>query len=188
MSKPEFQDALKALRNGETILLPHDCGWCFAAEACNEKAVDQVKLLIPNAAEFTALVSDLNMLGNYIKDFPPFAADILEFAEKPTRATIPDAVKLASALLHQNQSAAFRMVQPRNEPGAFCSKLIFQFRKPLACIDIPFERAPSGFAGLPSFARGFAGYIVPWFQTFEYPKAEMKQIQFNANGTFLINS
>ncbi len=187
MNKPDIQDALKALRNQEVILMPHDSGWCLAADATQEMAVQKLKGFMPETSEITVLVSDLNMLGRYIKDFPPFAADILEFAENPVIARIPDAMNLADSLYSENKTAAFRMIIPRNEPGKFISKLIFQLRKPLASIEIPFLNASRQFANLKPLAPGFKGFIIPYFHTFEFPDGTIKHIQFRTDGTFTID-
>lgn len=150
---------LKALHEKKTILYPTDTVWGIGGDATDPDVVYKIYQLKQRADHkaLIALVSSLDMLGNYLDQIPKTAQQFLE-DERPTTIVYPHAKGIASNLMGIDQSMGFRI--PKND---FCLELIRSFGKPLisTSANISGLPTPKNFKSIdPRILEGI-DYIVP---------------------------
>jgi L-threonylcarbamoyladenylate synthase len=72
------------------------------------------------------LVSDIQMLNEYIEEIPETAYNILKYANTPTTIIYDRPRRVSENLIAQDNSLAIRMVQK-----GFCGELLKRFKKPI---------------------------------------------------------
>ena len=89
-----IKEALEVLKSGGLILYPTDTVWGIGCDACNEAAVQKVFALKrrSGAKSLVLLASDLDMVGRYVRKFPPMAADLVEVNDAPMTIVYPGAI------------------------------------------------------------------------------------------------
>ena len=134
--KNDIQEAIKALRQGGTILYPTDTIWGLGCDACNAEAVNklyEIKQRDGNKS-MLILVDSVNMLERYVDVVPEIAYEILEVNEEPLTIIYPEAKNLAKNLVADDGSIAIRIT---NEE--FSRNLISVFRKPIVSTSANFS-------------------------------------------------
>lgn len=144
----DIEAAVDALKAGGIILYPTDTIWGIGCDATNPDAVEKVYELKKRSESksLVTLVSDIDMIGKYVKVIPEIAINLLEVNDKPMTIIYPGAVNLASNVIAEDGSVGIRI--PNND---FCVQLIRKFRKPLVSTsaNISGEPAPHFFEEIP---------------------------------------
>ncbi|MEK9614472.1 MAG: L-threonylcarbamoyladenylate synthase [Flavobacteriaceae bacterium] len=150
---------LKALRQKKIILYPTDTVWGIGGDATDPDVVQQIYQLKQRADHkaLIALVSSLDMLGNYMDKIPDTAQKYLQ-DERPTTLVYPNAKGIATNLMGADQSMGFRI--PKND---FCLELIRSFGKPLisTSANISGLPTPKNFKSIDQRILEGVDYIVP---------------------------
>ena len=140
MTNNDIQSALQALKSGGLILYPTDTIWGIGCDATLSTAVQRVIRVKERAdhKSFVILVSDLDMLEQYVEEVPPMAYSLIEVSDKPLTLVYPEARNLAPEVVGTDGSVAIRVV---NHP--FCQDLIRRFGKPIVSTSANRTGAPS---------------------------------------------
>ena len=82
----EIDNALKVLKQEQTILYATDTVWGIGCDATNEKAVAKIFEIKKreNSKSLVVLVTSIDMLRSYIEEVPKNVIDILSAVTKPT--------------------------------------------------------------------------------------------------------
>ncbi len=104
LDEAEVVKTIDALRKGRTALIPSDTIWGISCDAHNSAAVDQIRNIKGSAPDksFIILVSNLQMLKEYIINVHPRVETLLSFYDKPT-SCIYEASEYAPKHLLENQ-------------------------------------------------------------------------------------
>lgn len=124
----EIDKTVNVLAKGGIILYPTDTVWGIGCDATNQKAVERIykiKKRIENKS-LIILVSDTDMLKEYISEIPEIVWDLVKNVDRPTTFIYPKAKKLAKKIIASDGSIAIRIV--RDE---FCRQMITLFGKPV---------------------------------------------------------
>lgn len=144
----EINAAIEVLKSGGIILYPTDTVWGIGCDATDPEAVAKVYALKQRAdsKSLITLVSDMDMIGKYVKVIPEVAINLVEVNDKPMTIVYPGAVNLAPNVIAEDGSAAIRI--PMSE---FCRELVRRFRKPVVSTsaNISGEPAPAFYEEIP---------------------------------------
>ncbi|MDR2424838.1 MAG: threonylcarbamoyl-AMP synthase [Prevotellaceae bacterium] len=135
-----IKQAAEVLRKGGIILYPTDTVWGLGCDACNTSAVQKIFELKRRREEqsMIVLVSDENMLAQYVVEVPEIAWSLIEVADKPLTIIYPHAAGFASGVAASDGSAGIRI--PKHE---FCVKLLKTLRCPLISTSANISGAPA---------------------------------------------
>ncbi len=162
--KEQIDAAIKVLKEGGVILYPTDTIWGLGCDATNEAAVEKVFKIKQrsDSKSLITLVSDLDMVGRYVKEIPEIAVQLVEVNDKPMTIVYPGAIGLAPNVVAEDGTVGIRI--PNHE---FCNKLIYKFRRALVSTsaNISGTPAPVCFEDIPQEIKDAVDYIVP--QEFE---------------------
>ena len=126
--KQSHQDIISILNSQQSILYPTDTVYGIGCDATNEEAVKKIyhiKQRDDNKA-LICLVSDLEMLKNYVNIIPKNALQVLETVTKPTTIIYNNPRGLAKNLIAKDQTIAIRIIK-----SGFAHELIKAFGKPI---------------------------------------------------------
>jgi len=129
----------KVLKEGKVILYPTDTIWGLGCDATNTEAIKRVFEIKnrPTEKSLLILVSDLNMLGRYFKDFPEIIFDLEENGDKPLTYILDNPTGISPIALHNDGSLGVRI--PKND---FCKQLIKYFGKPIISTSANLHQKP----------------------------------------------
>ncbi|MDR2425342.1 MAG: threonylcarbamoyl-AMP synthase [Prevotellaceae bacterium] len=135
-----IKQAVEVLRKGGIILYPTDTVWGLGCDACNTSAVQKLFELKRRREEqsMIVLVSDENMLAQYVVEVPEIAWSLIEVANKPLTIIYSGATGLAPGVAASDGSAGIRI--PKHE---FCIKLLKTLRYPLISTSANISGAPA---------------------------------------------
>ena len=82
----ELRNAIDTLKRGKIMLYPTDTVWGIGCDATNFDAVQDIFTLKnrEDSKSMICLVSDIQMLNEYIEEIPETAYNILKYANTPT--------------------------------------------------------------------------------------------------------
>jgi L-threonylcarbamoyladenylate synthase len=122
-----LDEALRALKAGETILYPSDTVWGLACDATNEKAVQRIFKIKKRALNKSVLVqiASLVVLNNYAF-IPENIENILKQYQRPTTVVYPYKQGLVDLVVAKDKTIAARI--PKDE---FSLALLQKFKKPI---------------------------------------------------------
>ena len=151
--------ALNILQNGEIILYPTDTIWGIGCDATNPNAIQKIYQL-KNREEkksLIILVSDENMIYDYVTKPSQKMLSYISSSQKPTTAIFKDAIHLPVKLVNEDGTIAIRMVK-----DDFCQQLIQQLKKPLVSTsaNISGEPSPQNFTEVSDKIKNGVDYIV----------------------------
>lgn len=152
--------SIKVLKNQGTILYPTDTIWGIGCDATSSKAVEKIyriKKRIPQKS-FIILVNSIEMVKDYVEEFPSIANDIIKSVTEPLTIVYPKARKLAKNVMAKDKSIAIRIVQ-----DSFCQELIAQYGKPIVSTSAneAGEESPLTFSKITDEIKSKVDYIVP---------------------------
>jgi L-threonylcarbamoyladenylate synthase len=155
----EIQNTIAFLAEGKTILYPTDTIWGIGCDATNNKAIKKISVLKNRKKEknFIVLVSDINMLKNYISNLPKNIETYLNSENKPTTIIYKSLNKLAKNCEVKGKTIAIRVVN-----DLFCKQLIKQFGKPIisTSANISSENYPKKFSEISNEIIKGVDYVV----------------------------
>jgi len=136
--KIDINHFVTALKHGKTLLYPADTIWGLGCDATNQKAVDTIFKLKnrPKNKPLIALVSDIEMLKQYVENFPENIKELLN-SEHPTTLVYPKGKELAKGVISDNGSVAIRIPKP-----CFVHDLIAAYGKPIVSTSANLSGAP----------------------------------------------
>ena len=123
-----LQKSLAALQSSGIILFPSDTVLGLGCNATDEEAVKKI-FLIKNRKQnksLVALVSDFEMLKEYVESIPKQVFGILDHASVPTTIVYPKAKQLAPMAMADDGSMAIRIPK-----SGFALDLVKSFGKPI---------------------------------------------------------
>ena len=160
----EIEKALTVLKRGGLILYPTDTVWGIGCDATNASAIDKVYALKKRiqAKSLICLVSDFNMLQQFVEDVPEVAYDILKYAVKPTTIIYDDPIRISENLIAEDNTQGYRVCK-----HVFCNKLIKKLRRPLVSTsaNISGQKTPTSFNDIDPLIKEGVDYIVNIDQT-----------------------
>jgi len=140
MLRDEVAKALKIVQDGGIILYPTDTIWGIGCDATNTDAIKRIYQLKQRdeAKSMIILLDTENRLESYIKEVPPIAYELIEFAENPLTLVMPGAKNISPAIISEDGSVAIRVARHN-----FCQQLIQRLRKPLVSTSANISGRPS---------------------------------------------
>lgn len=126
--KEQLQKAFETLQQGGTILYPTDTIWGVGCDARHAEAVKKILALKHRDARksFIVLLDEPGKLDYYVKEVPPIAWDLIEYAENPLTIVYPDGRNLAPGVINTDGSVAIRIIK-----NGFAKELVRKFRYPI---------------------------------------------------------
>lgn len=140
MLRDEVAKALKIVQDGGIILYPTDTIWGIGCDATNTDAIKRIYQLKQRdeAKSMIILLDTENRLESYIKEVPPIAYELIEFAENPLTLVMPGAKNISQAIISEDGSVGIRVAR-----HDFCQQLIQRLRKPLVSTSANISGRPS---------------------------------------------
>jgi L-threonylcarbamoyladenylate synthase len=152
-------NSLKILLDRGIILYPTDTVWGIGCDATKEIAVKKIFDLKkrPEKKSMIILVSDKEMIHDYVSHPSEKILNIISSATKPTTAIFKNAIHLPSNLINEDGSIAIRIVKDE-----FCMQLIQQLKKPMVSTsaNISGENFPQNFMEISEEIKNGVDYIV----------------------------
>jgi L-threonylcarbamoyladenylate synthase len=136
----EIENSIHVLTKGGIILYPTDTVWGIGCDATNQNAIKRIYKLKRRAEtkSMIVLMSDIDMLKEYVNHIPEIAYDLIECFERPTTVIYPEAKNIAKNLIGSDSSLAIRIVQ-----DDFCKQLVTLFGKPIVSTSANFSGEPT---------------------------------------------
>ena len=127
-SDPDINESLKTLHNGGVILYPTDTIWGLGCDALNEDAIQRIYNIKERKAQnpLVLLVSDRDMLQEYIPYVHPRILTLLELHERPLTLIYNNPVSLPAGLVSKDNTVAIRIPM-----HPFCRSLVSAFGRPI---------------------------------------------------------
>src|SRR3972149_4845527 len=155
--------ALDILKKGGIIIYPTDTIWGIGCDATNEQAVKKIYALKQrdDTKSMLVLVNSVNMIKDYMVEFPDVAYKLTGNAERPTTIIYPGARNLAKNLVNTDGTIGIRVTKDE-----FCNRLISEFKKPVVSTsaNISDRPYPKTFSDIDPGILKQAGYVVKWRQ------------------------
>jgi len=135
----QLETAVQTLHDGGMILYPTDTIWGIGCDATNEVAVNNVFELKqrPKDKPFVILVSDVDMLKDYVAQLHPRIETLLNYHHRPLTIIYDQGICLAPNAISSNGSVAIRI--PHDE---YCQDLIRAFGKPIVASSANISNQP----------------------------------------------
>jgi len=156
----EIENAIHVLNKGGIILYPTDTVWGIGCDATNQSAVDRIYKLKRRSENKTMiiLVSDTEMLKDYVDSVPEIAWDLINSFKQPTSIIYPDAKNIAKNLIGPDGSVAIRVIVK----DEFCKQLVTLFGKPIVSTSANFsgETTPLLFNKISEKIKESVDYVI----------------------------
>jgi L-threonylcarbamoyladenylate synthase len=163
MMDEELYKTAEKLIQGYVILYPTDTIWGIGCDATNQKAVQKIYeiKLRTDSKSMLVLMSEPQMLYNYLKKVPKKALEIINTATKPTTIIYPGAIHLAPNLLGADGSIGIRITA-----DPFCRRLIELSGVPIVSTsaNISGKSSPASFGEIEQGLFDRVDYVVGWRQ------------------------
>lgn len=136
----EIQNSYDTLKKGKLLLYPTDTVWGIGCDATNFAAIEKIFQLKKRheSKSMICLVSDVNMLKQYVKNIPKAAYEILKYSDKPTTIIYDDPINVAENLIAKDNTLAIRIIKDE-----FCKELIRKLKRPLVSTSANISGDPS---------------------------------------------
>lgn len=155
----ETKKALQVLKNSGLILYPTDTIWGIGCDATNPFAVKKIYELKQRVSQkaLICLVSDWEMLKNYVEEIPEFIPDILNRQRNPTTVIYNNPKNLPANLIGEDNTIGMRICKDE-----FCNQLIRSFKKPIVSTsaNVSGHLSPETFEQISSEIAKGVDYIV----------------------------
>lgn len=139
---PSIPEIAAGMKIGNTILIPTDCILEIACHAFNQQGYESIYNIKekPKTRALILLVSDLDMLKDYVSDIHPRVETLLVYHKRPLTIVYKTPRNLPAFLLDKNGSVAIRIV--KNE---LCKNIIKELGSPIAVssANIHMQKRPS---------------------------------------------
>jgi len=147
------------LNVNQVVLYPTDTVWGIGCDATNENLVAKIYNIKQReeAKSLVVLVSDFEMLQEYVAEIPEKAIEILSSTNKPTTIVYDSPVGLAKNAIGKDNTIAIRIASDE-----FCKKMIQDFGKPIVSTsaNISGQSTPKQFSEINPAILNAVDYIV----------------------------
>ena len=154
----EVSKCCELLEQGKVILYPTDTIWGIGCDATNPKAVEKIfeSKERSKGKSLIVLVDSIEMLKDYVKNFPPIAPDIIRAAKNPLSVIYSESKGLAKNV-SADSSICIRVVD-----NDFCKALIHKLGRPITSTsaNLAGDAAPSIFAEITEQIKSSVDYVV----------------------------
>ena len=133
MEFKDLEQIVASLRKGGVIIYPTDTIWGIGCDAMNVAAIKRVyeiKLRKPDKP-LIVLVSDLDMLTDYVKEIHPRIETLLHYHENPLTVIYNVVEELPDILRGDKGSVAIRVVKDK-----YCQEFIRAFGRPIVSTSV----------------------------------------------------
>lgn len=179
--KNDISISLEKLLSGGIILYPTDTIWGIGCDATNAEAVKKIFRLKKREEKksMIILVSDENMIHDYVSNPAQKILDFISSAKKPTTAIFKNAISLPSNLINEDGSIAIRIVR-----DDFCRQLIEELKKPLVSTsaNISGEKFPQNFQQVVEEIKNGVDFIIQHRQSDSEMNTPSSIIKLNSQG------
>ena len=175
-----LQKSLAALQNSGVILFPSDTVLGLGCDATDEEAVKKI-FLIKNRKQnksLIVLVSDFEMLKEYVESIPKQVFEILENTSFPTTIVYPKAKQLSPMAIADDGSMAIRIPK-----SGFALDLTKYFGKPIIATsaNLSGEQIPEKSSQISSCILEQVDYVVP-LKSGKYPVTPSRIMKVTSDG------
>lgn len=157
--KDDTQQIKEILLNDGIILYPTDTIWGVGCDATNPVAIERIYNLKERdrSKPFVLLVSDIDMLKNYIEAGHPRMETLLSFHVRPLTVIYDKGKNLPANAVSGDGSVAIRIVK-----DVFCQQLISDLGRPLVAssANISGQPFPANFGEVSSEVIQGVDYVV----------------------------
>ncbi len=131
---------IEILNKGGIILYPTDTIWGLGCDATQPLAIKRIIELKgrDNSKNLLLLVSDLDMLRDYVEEIPQEALNLMDKHNTPITIIYPKSKNLPINLLSQDDSIGIRI--PNHK---YCQSLLKEFGKPIISTSANLSNEPS---------------------------------------------
>ena len=154
-------NSLTVLKDEGVLLYPTDTIWGLGCDATSDAALERVYKIKQRDTDksMIVLVSDWEMLKQYVQQVPKNFLEIMQKFSKPTTAIYNKPKNLSQKLIAKDNTIAIRVVQ-----HPFCKNLIQQFGKPITSTsaNISGETSPKKYEDISETIKNKVDYIVDW--------------------------
>jgi L-threonylcarbamoyladenylate synthase len=175
------QAAEDELLVGNVILYPTDTVWGIGCDAENAKAVKKIFKIKEReeSKSMIVLVSDVAMLGRYVRDLPKGFEELAAAQERPTTFVLSGAQNLPKELIADDGSIGVRIAKDE-----FCHRLMQQIGRPLVSTsaNVSGEHSPRTFAEVSDMIKERVDYVVQWRQDEEVESRPSRIIKIDESG------
>lgn len=179
----EVDSAVKALREGKTILYPTDTIWGLGCDATNADAVQTIYRMKEReeSKSMIVLMADERDVLHYVAAPDLAVFDFLEQQSRPTTVIFDGAVNLPDNLVAADGSIAIRLVQDE-----FCRHLVKRLQKPIVSTsaNISGRPSPAFFNQVSKEIKHRVHHIVRWRQTDVNPAQPSQIIKWKGDGEY----
>lgn len=177
----DLEKSVQTLSEQGIILYPTDTVWGLGCDATNENAVAKI-FRIKKRSESKSLiilVSNLEMLSDYVEEIPNFILDFIKKIEEPTTIIYKNPKNLAKNVISADNSVAIRLVK-----DDFCIKMIENFGKPIVSTsaNISGEPTPHFFKEISTEIIQQCDYVMRHRQEETQKRQSSRLIRFDENG------
>ncbi|MCB0529945.1 MAG: threonylcarbamoyl-AMP synthase [Saprospiraceae bacterium] len=161
--RDDISEIVRLLENGGLICYPTDTVWGIGCDATNEEAIERITALKGRTPDkgYIMLVSDLEMLKQYVPKIHPRLETLLSFHQRPLTVIYDRSTGLPASVKAPDGSVAMRVAQDE-----FCRELIATFGKPLISTSAnkSGEPFPPTYGAISSEILGNVDYVVKYRQ------------------------
>lgn len=154
----EVNKCCELLQQGKVIIYPTDTIWGIGCDATNYKAVDKIFAVKERSKGkgLIVLVDSIEMLKEYVKNFPHIAPDIIRAAKNPLSIIYSESKGLAKNVSADN-TICIRVVD-----NDFCKAVIKKLGKPITSTsaNLTGDAAPSIYAEITERIKSSVDYVV----------------------------
>ena len=154
----EVKHCCELLEQGKVIIYPTDTIWGIGCDATNPDAVDKVFAVKERTKgkSLIVLVDSVDMLKDYVENFPKVAPDIIGAAKNPLSIIYSESKGLAKNV------SADKTICIRVVANDFCKALIHRLGRPITSTSANFagDAAPSIYAEISEQIKTKVDYVV----------------------------
>ena len=166
-----FDQALRTLRQGGTLLYPTDTVWGIGCDATNPEAVARIYEIKQrsDSKSLVLLASDLDMVARYVKQIPSIAIDLVEVNDAPMTIIYPGAIAGLQGAAGDRWHLAWNCVAEDGSVGIriplmdWCKQLVFKLGRPIVSTsaNISGEPTPLRFTEIDPAIKEAVDFVVP---------------------------
>ena len=154
----EVNKCCELLRQGKVIIYPTDTIWGIGCDATNHESVEKIFRVKERSKGkgLIVLVDSVEMLKEYVKNFPPIAPDIIKAAKNPLSIVYSESKGLAKNV-SADSTICIRVVD-----NDFCKALIGKLGRPITSTsaNLAGDAAPSIYAEITEQIKSSVDYVV----------------------------
>lgn len=154
----EVNKCCALLEEGKVIIYPTDTIWGIGCDATNAKAVERIFEIKerPSGKGLIVLVDSIEMLKEYVNNFPSVAPDIIKSAKNPLSIIYSESKGLAKNV-SADDTVCIRVVD-----NDFCKALINKLGRPITSTsaNLTGDAAPAIYAEITEHVKSSVDYVV----------------------------